>query len=76
MAGLGQKMVRAGQGDETLGMVSRCKDVVGILDVYRVVDRRVENEQRFLQGFEVIFQILPFDILKKCAANPEEPPGQ
>ena len=76
VAGLAEKMVRAGKRDETFRMVSRRKDVVGILDIHRVVDWRVENEQRLLQGFEMIFQILPFDILKKCTANPEEPAGQ
>lgn len=71
-----QKMIGAGKRDETLGMVGGSKDVIGILDIHRVVDWRVENEQRFLQPLEVIFQILLFDILKKCPANPKVPAGQ
>src|ERR1043165_1410843 len=70
-----QQMIGIVQRDKTFGMFRRRENARGIVDADNVIDRRMEDEQRFAQIFQMLAE-LPFgDVVEELALDAEGPPG-
>ena len=66
VAGAAEEVVGAGERDEAFGMLRRQKDMARIVDADGVVGRRMEDQQRLVQGTDALSQILLFGIVQKA----------
>ncbi len=69
-------MIGIVERDEALGMLGGLEDAGGVYDADGGVDGRMKDQERFLHGCDVAFQLLPFEIFQELQLDAKRPPGE